>query len=256
MNHQSKTRLIDSNIKIEAMQKEALENELKFKKLMTETSETEFVSGINVQEVSYVEPEIAIEAAQTTAIKIIEDANLKVKTIIEEAETERKILYERTFQEAKTDGYREGAIAAQLEYDQKVTGWEQKIQQAQDEYEEKIDQLEPLIVDTLLEVMEKVLEIQITDKREIILALIRKSILHIDNTKEFRVFLNQTQLEYLNEHFQRFQKELGQGKAVDCFSDDSLMDEQCRIETDFGTYHCGFDTYFKNLVKEIKTLSI
>lgn len=251
MNHQSKTRLIDSNLKMEALQKE-----VERKVEIAETTETEFVSGINVQEISYVEPQIVIENAQSKANQIVDDAKNQVKKLLDEAEHEKERIFDQAFQEGKTEGYRDGTLLSQSEYDNKAAELDQKKNELQEEYEEMQNQMEPLIVDTLLEVMEKVLEIQITDKREIILALIRKSILNIENTKEFRVFLNRTQLEYLNQHFQRFEKELGQGKTVICFSDDSLMDEQCRIETDFGTYYCGFDTYFRNLVKEIKLLSI
>lgn len=253
VNHQSNSRLIDSNVKIEALQKEV---ERKAATEPSETSETEFVSGLNFQGQSYVEPELVIEDAQTKASQMIEDAKTQAKNMVDKAAQEKERIFEQAFQEGKSEGYRDGTLTSQIEYDQKVIELEEKEQKLQKDYDDKQSQMEPLIVDTLLEVIEKVLELQITDKREIILSLIRKSILHIENTKDFRVFLNRTQLDYLNEHFQRFQKELGQGKTVTCFSDDSLMDEQCRIETDFGTYYCGFDTYFRNLVKEIKTLSI
>jgi flagellar assembly protein FliH len=260
VNQQLKTRLIDSNQKIEALQKEVEQREIERKTLATEATEVEFIDGIEVQKVAYVEPKITAEAALISSNQILEDAKIQANKIIDDARLEKEKIYDQVFQEAKKDGYRDGyrdgTLSTQLEYDEKVVEWEKKIKQIQEEYEEKQKQMEPLIVDTLLEVIEKVIEIQITDKREIVLSLIRKSILHIDNTKDFRIFLNRTQLDYLNENFQQFQKELGQGKTVNCFSDDSLMDEQCRIETDFGTYHCGFDTYFKNLIKEIKTLSI
>ena len=260
VSQQSKARLIDSNVKIEALQKEVERKEIERKTMEAQNSEADFIDGIEMQHVVYADPQITIETAQVKSNQILEDAQRQANTMIDEARHEKEQIYDQAFQEAKKDGYRDGyrdgTLSAQLEYDEKVVEWEQKIKQIQDEYEEKQNQMEPLIVDTFLDVFEKVFKIQITDKREIILSLIKKSILHIDNTKDFRIFLNRTQLDYLNENFQRFQQELGQGKTVDCFSDDSLLDEQCRIETDFGTYHCGFDTYFKNLVKEIKTLSI
>ena len=255
VSQQSKARLIDSNVKIEALQKE-----VERKAKVIQNAGTDFIGGIEAQQVTYLDPQMTIEAATMKSNQILEDAQKQANTLIDEARHEKEQLYDQVFQEAKKDGYRDGyrdgTLSAQLEYEEKVMEWEQKIKQIQDEYEEKQNQMEPLIVDTFLEVFEKVFEIQITDKRDIILSLIKKSILHIDNTKDFRIFLNRTQLDYLNENFQQFQQELGQGKTINCFSDDSLLDEQCRIETDFGTYHCGFDSYFKNLVKEIKTLSI
>ena len=52
------------------------------------------------------------------------------------------------------------------------------------------------------------------------------------------------------------QEQVGNSKFIEGLLDTSLSEEQCRIETDYGTYHCGYDTYYKNLIKDIQTLSL
>ena len=163
-----------------------------------------------------------MEDAHVKIEELIEKAKTEAKQIVDQAEKEKDVLYKQAFQEGKQDGYQQGMIDLQVEHDKKMNDFQLEIKRVQDEYEEKKNQLEPLLVDTLLKLLDEVLEVQISDKRKIILALLKKSLLQIENSNEFKVFLNRNQMDYLNENFESFQAEIGREKKVDCFLDDSL----------------------------------
>lgn len=243
-------RMIDSNVKMEAIWKEAE------KKKAPISSLEEFQEGIFAEPLEVITPEELLQDAQDQAERTLKSANEEAEQILILANQEM----DRILQEAKNtghmEGYQEGVEIANKEYVQKQLELSKEKERLEANYQTQLDQMESQVVKTLLHVMDQVLEIQIEDLAPVILGLIKKSIRHIDNAKEYKIFLNQKQLNYFHEHLTEIQEQVGNTKFIEGLLDTSLTDEQCRIETDYGTYHCGYDTYYKNLIKDIQTLSL
>ena len=243
-------RMIDSNVKMEALWKEA-------EKKKTEVSlPDEFQEGIFAEPLEVISPEELLQDAQDQAERTLKSANEEAEQILILANQER----ERVLQEAKNaghlEGYQDGVENANKEYEQKKFELSKEREELEAHYQAQLDQMETQIVQTLLNVLDQVLEIQIVDLAPVVLGLIKKTIRHIDNAKEFKIYLNQKQLDYFHEHLAEIQEQVGNSKFIEGLLDTSLSEEQCRIETDYGTYHCGYDTYYKNLIKDIQTLSL
>lgn len=249
-NQPNSKRMIDSNVKMEALWKAAE------KKKSDIFSPDEFQEGIFAEPVEVISPEELLEDAQNQAERTLKSANEEAEQILILANQERERILQEAKNEGHMEGYRDGVESANKEYDQKLFELAKEKDDLEAHYQAQLDQMESQIVDTLLNVIERVLDIQIEELSPVVLGLVKKSIRHIDNAKEFKVFLNQKQLDYFHDHMAEIQEQVGNSKFIEGLLDNSLADEQCRIETDYGTYHCGYDTYYKNLIKDIQTLSL
>lgn len=249
-NHLDSKRLIDSNPKMEALWKKAEHNK------MAQSGNHEFQEGIFAEPVSIIEPETMVEDAQEEAQRIIQSANEKAEQILILSNQERDKVLQEASTQGQMEGYRQGIEEAEKEYNQKKDLLEKEKQALEKDYQSKLAEVENQVVETLLTVIDQVLEVQLEDFSPIILGLVKKSIRHIDHVKEFKIFLNQKQLDYIQENIDEVKEQISSNIRLECLLDSSLTDIQCRIETDFGSYHCGYDAYYKNLIKDIKTMSL
>ena len=243
-------RMIDSNTKMEELQREAKKNKI------SNSVPAEFQEGIFAEPVEVISPEELLLDAQNQAERILQSANEEAEQFIVLANQEKEKIYQEARNTGHMEGYQAGIESARKEYEQKQLELLAEKNRMDEDYQRQLEQMESMIVDTLLKVMDQVLEIHVEDMAPIILGLVKKSIRNIDNAKEYKIFLNQNQLNYFHEHLDEIQEQVGNTKLIEGLLDTSLTDEQCRIETDFGTYHCGYDTYYKNLIKDIQTLSL
>ena len=116
--------------------------------------------------------------------------------------------------------------------------------------------MEREIVSAITTVMERVFHVQFQEKREILLALVQKTLSNVEIGKSFRIRASERNKKYLDEHMDSLRAQVGSEVSVEVASDASMGEESCMIETDFGVFDCGIDTQMKSLVKEIQKLSM
>ena len=216
-----------------------------------------FIAGLDVEEV-YEEPqptpEEILEEARQEAERILAEAGAKVAQMENEASHHAELLYEQKRQE----GYNAGATQAQAELDAEKSRlqseYEALSQGLQGEYEEKLDALEHDLVDVMIQVFHKVFHIQFDNKKQILLHLIKDTLLGIDGGKVFHIRVAENNFKFIESHVADLKEKIGNDVNIDVINDMSLDENACLIETENGIYNCGIDMVLDNLEKDIRSL--
>ena len=216
-----------------------------------------FFDGLNAEEV-YVEPqpdpEEILEEARQEAERILAEAGARVAQMENEASHHAELLYEQKRQE----GYNAGVSQSQAElekYKAKVQSeYDALGQNLQMEYESKLDILEQDIVDVMIRVFNKVFHIQFDNKRQILLHLIKDTLLGIDAGKNFHIRVAETNFKFIESHVADIKEKIGNDVNIDVINDMTMNENDCIIETENGVHNCGIDTVLDNLEKDIRSL--
>ncbi len=257
------TRIINSNQMVEEKLAK-LEQEYQAKQRgFAEPDADGFQAGIPATEVEVdyseeepVDDSAQLEDARNQAEEILAEARNQADQILEEARNQADAIRQQAKEEGNAAGYQEGCDQAKLELQQEKNALEEERQQMQEQYETRLSQMEPELVDTIIQVFDRVFHIQYSDKREILLYLVTKTMTGADGTSQFHIRVGQDNYLFLETHKDEITAAAGEHAAVSVVSDPLLDETQCMIETENGIYDCSMDTELKNLLKDIKSLSL
>lgn len=195
-----------------------------------------------------------LEEAQEQADDIISQAQKKAEDILNSA----NIKAEYIFEENKKKGYEEGSKDKLADVMKMKEGVEAEIEsrkeQLEMEYQQKSDVLENDIVEAIIQVFNKVFHIQFDNKKEILLHLIKNTLMNVEVGKEFRIHVSQNNYKFINSHLDDIKLNIGNDVNIEVVNDASLGTEDCQIETNFGVFDCGIDMELNTLIKDIRTL--
>lgn len=196
----------------------------------------------------------ALEAARLEAEKITAAAREEAEQIAARAKEEAAHLFE----EQKRLGYEEGVRQKEEELAAKSASMEESLKakerELDDAYGERLSHMETDIVDAVITVFDKVFGIQYEDHRQILLALVKNTLLDIDPGDKIRIHTGEGDRNLLEQHQEELQETAGQGVTIEFVHDNKLSDGQCQIETAFGVFDCSVDTELSNLMKNIRSL--
>ena len=223
-----------------------------------------FLAGLDVEEIQ-LEPEITpeeiLEQARAEAEGILIAARLESEKMADEAQRRAEMLFEQK----KQQGYQEGVSKLQdevlerksqleAEFREKEAELEQTAQALQADYEAKLEVLESDMVDVMIRVFHKVFNIQFDNKKQIILHLIKDTLLGIDSGKNFVVRVAESNYKFIESHVADIKEKIGNDVSIDVVNDMNLGEDDCIIETATGVYNCGIDMVLSNLEKDIRSL--
>ena len=197
-----------------------------------------------------------IEEAEEQAEKIKHDARFAADMILSEAEEQAQALKSHYEEEGKKTGYQEGIAQAMQEYNAKEAILEDENQRMKDEYLKKQEELEGKIVNCVCDFLEQFFMVQFGDSKELLLHLVDNCLLNIENSKQFLIKANDAGYEFLQENKAVLQEKVGNDAVLDIVKDPVLTEGQCLIETDGGVFDCSLDTEMRNLIKDLRSLSI
>ncbi len=216
-----------------------------------------FLAGLNAEEV-YVEPqpnpEEILEEARQEAERILAEAGAKAAQIENEASHHAELLYEQKRQEGYNAGVAQFQSELEAEKNKLQSEYEALNKSLQSEYEEKFDNMEHDLVDVMIRVFHKVFHIQFDNKKQILLHLIKDTLLGIDAGKVFNIRVAEANFKYIESHVADIKEKVGNDVSIDVINDMSLQDDDCIIETQNGVYNCGMDMVLDNLEKDIRSL--
>ena len=223
-----------------------------------------FLAGLAAEEI-HLEPEVTpeeiISQAHAQAEGILAIARVDAEKITDEAKSQAELLFEQK----KQQGYQEGVsrlqdeilerkVKLQEEYNRKELELQQTAQRLQADYEAKLDTLEQDMVDVMIRVFHKVFHVQFDNKKQIILHLIKDTLLGIDDGKNFVVRVSETNYKFVESHVADIKEKIGNDVSIDVVNDRNLEENDCIIETATGVYNCGIDIVLSNLEKDIRSL--
>ena len=245
-------RIIDYNEILKEKIKSFTELSEKNKKRMDSDG---FVNGLDapVIEVDDDMSDAGLSQAATleseSADDIINNARQEADDIIDEANK----------QAAHENGYNEGLLSAQNEYNDKAMQLENeynaKVSELEEQYSKMREEIEPDLVNTLMDVFEKVTHTIAEDNKEIVLHLINNVMKNVDNSHEFVIKVSPEDYQFVADNQGKIYCAMSSEVNLEVVQEASLKSSECIIETDTGVFNCSLDIELNNLIKEIKLLS-
>ena len=266
---------IDMNQRAEEFQRLYIESLPKFKEIEEvseqEVQESYFLTDDSGMVFPQTEEDIAIfcenakEKLQTELQQLREAAEEECRLLRMEAEEECKRIIaesvksteaerETVLREAKKSGYEEGRKQAIQETDALRQELLQKISDQEADYAQKIETLEPDIVELIIGIVHNLTGVLLDERRDIILHIIRHSMLGIENSSSYIVRVSKEDFDFLNSRKQELLNEL-QGNKIEIVIDPLLTRSQCTIETDTRIIDCSLDVQLKNLTSDLRMLA-
>lgn len=196
-----------------------------------------------------------INNARQEADDIIDEANKQAEIILSEAKGQA----EEVKSEAHENGYNEGLLSAQNEYNDKAMQLENeynaKVSELEEQYSKMKEEIEPDLVNTLMDVFEKVTHTIAEDNKEIVLHLINNVMKNVDNSHEFVIKVSPEDYQFVADNQGKIYCAMSSEVNLEVVQEASLKSSECIIETDTGVFNCSLDIELNNLIKEIKLLS-
>ncbi len=208
------------------------------------------------EEIPPISSEMLLEEATEEAEKIKHDARFAADMILDEARDQAEALKRHYEEEGKKTGYQEGLGQAMQEFDAKKAELEAENNRIREEYEKKRESLESEIVTSVCDVLEQFFQVQFGDSKELLLHLVDNCLLNIENSKEFLIKVNDEGYAFLQENKAQLQEKVGSDVVLDIVRDPVLGEGGCIIETDGGVFDCSLDTQMRNLIKDLRSLSV
>lgn len=210
----------------------------------------------NPDGISYSENEMPEEMPEPEIPQIDMEAILeKEEQILAEARAKAEEEAEALKQQALEEATRQAEEALDLRRQELEEEFQQAQLHLQQSYEQQISSIEPDMVDAFLDIFQQVLHVEVTDYRDIMIALIKSTLLSADNPKELSIQVGDENFEQVKEELPMLKELLGEDAKLEILKNSQLGPRDCKIETDFGIYDCGFDVQLKNLKNRIRLLS-
>ncbi len=194
------------------------------------------------------------EAAEEECRLLRMEAEEECKKMIADSAKKTEDEKKQILSEAQKRGYEEGKEQAQIEAESLRQELKQQIAANALSYEKKVEALEPDIVEMIIGVVHNLTGVLLDERRDIILHIIRHSMLGIENSSSFIVRVSKDDYDFLNSRKQELLDEL-QGNKIEIVADPMLKRAQCTIETDTRIIDCSLDVQLKNLTSDLKMLA-
>lgn len=187
--------------------------------------------------------------------EMIEQAKLEAEKIIDDARNESDALKRQAYDSAEKEGYSAGYSKGIEEAEQlKKSVQQEKVRQEQD-YQRELDRIEPMLVDTIVDVVETVFQIQFAEKKDFVMHLLQATLNKIEGSKDYLIRVSKEDFTVLTENKSDIQLQLPRNASLEIVEDLTLVKNQCLIETDGGVFDCGLDTQFDSLTRDLRTLA-
>lgn len=230
-----------------------------------------FTAGLNADQVEQllVDPsddETDIQAVSADAAKMVENANEEAERILadaregaagilEQAKADAEALKAEAVQNGHGEGYQTGYDEGLKRAKEVEDTYHEKEQQLFKDYEQKLEELEPQFVEALTGIYEHIFHVDLSEKKEIILYLLKDTVRNIEGGKNFLVHVSKTDFEFVSAHKQELFDGIGSSSTVEVIEDLTLPEGQCFVEAESGIFDCSLGTELSLLKKELKLLS-
>ena len=198
--------------------------------------------------------QVTLEVAKREAQSIIENAQVNAQQILQNAGEKANKLMQEQKQLGYAEGGKEKEEALEAQYREKEQELEARKQELESQYEQNINAMEGDIVDAVIQVYNKVFDIQFDDKKQLLLSLVKNTVSDIEIEKNFKIRVSEANYSFMKDNLDGLKSRVGQDIDIEVVNDNKMKDTDCQIETNFGIFDCGIDMELANLEKAIRSL--
>ena len=201
------------------------------------------------------EEEAEEEQEAPSAEQLREEALLEIEQLKAEAEHRLAEEREQVLADAKKQGLQEGRTKGQQEFEAQKNQLAAKAEELDRQFEEMVRQLEPHFIETLTDIYEYVLGVNLSADRDIVIHLVERAMCRIEGGKSYIVRVSREDYPYVSMQKKQIVTEGAAGAAVEIVEDATLLKNQAMIETDGGIFDCSLGTQLAELTRKLKLLS-
>jgi len=200
--------------------------------------------------------EKAIHDVEEMRKQMMEEAQADVAIMKNEAAVELDRERAMTIEIAKNEGYQLGMEQAKLEMDRMKNELQKQRKQWEEEYEDKLYDLEPQFVRHITNIYEKIFQIELSDKKEIVMNVLHNAMQKIEGTKNYIIHVSRDDYSLVNEHKNELvDAAMAADVIIDVVEDMTMKHGDCMIETANGIFDCGIDTQLTAIKRRLTLLS-
>ena len=220
----------------------------------TASAEAEFAPGVPVVNFDEMVKQKTEEADQEAAA-ILEHAREDAAGLLSDARQQVDDLREAARREGIALGKEEGMNQAQEEINRIEAELAARKQQQEQEYEKMIQDTESQYVEVLCSLIRKLTGVIVSDRRDVILHLIRSGIADMEPAKHYTIRVCADDLLYIEGNKEDILEKTGIEGMLEVQEEKGLSEGECIIETDTQMIDCGFQTQLENLISTLRMLA-
>ncbi len=226
----------------------------------TELNEIENITSVNEEKKEQIKEELKEEldelrtAAEEECRRLKSNTEEECRQLIEDAKKKADKERAKLLIDTRREGYNEGKEIALNEVEELKVKLRQQISDNEADYENKVNQMEPAFVELVIQLVQKITGILVEDRRDLMLHVIRQSMLGIESSNNFIIRVSKADYDFINSKKQELLFELREN-TIEIVEDPILERAQCIIETDTRVLDCSLDVQLKNLIADLKLLS-
>lgn len=194
------------------------------------------------------------EELDREAATIVEHAGEEAREIIQQAKERADAVREDARQEGLALGREEGLRAAQEEIEQMKVELANRKKQQEQEYANMIQRTEGQYVEILCSLIRKLTGVLVSDRKDVILHLIRSGIADMEPAKHYTLRVCTEDLLYIESNKEEIVEKTGITGTLEVQEEKGLTEGECIIETDRQMIDCGFQTQLENLISTLRML--
>lgn len=242
----------DARVKIRSV--EEVEREASQEKNGELAAGSEFSPGVpvvNFDEVMQEKEKEAKEAAE----KIVSEAEARAEQLLSEAEAQAGQMKEKACEEGREAGREEGLAKAEEELSALRQNMQEEKENQEQEYRKMITEVEGRYVEVLCSLVQKITGVLVSDKKDVLLHLIRSSIADMEPASSYIIRASSEDVLFVESHRDEIRNKAGITATVEVQEEKSLGKDDCIIETDTQMVDCGFRTQLDNLVSTLRMIA-
>ena len=193
--------------------------------------------------------------AEAFADSIIDGARVQSGKIMAQAKEEADRIFAEAKEEGMQLGLQEGLAASQQELEQLKSDLKEELKAKEKECEEYEAGLELKYTEVLCSLIQKLTGVLLSDKKDIMLHLIRSTVADMDSAKHYVIRVSSEDFVLVDSHKDEIRMKLGVDVTVDVQEEKGLQKDQCIIEADNQMVDCGFHTQLDNLISTLRMLA-
>lgn len=198
---------------------------------------------------------ISAQAQEMLAEARREADRIKSKALTE-AQQEIESLRSRGYDEGKEQGYEDGYNEGMTQVESLRTSLEEERTRHDKEYHEMVNELEPKFVETMTDIYEKVLKVDLAKDHDILVHLISSAMHKIEGSSNYLIHVSREDYQYvILKKEEALVSAVSPHSSVEIVEDMTLGANDCIIETDGGVFDCGLGTQLEELSQKLKLLS-
>lgn len=188
-----------------------------------------------------------LEAAREEAEMIIKEANFEAERIVNQIQNQAMENAAAILEETRQKGFEEGYNEVKKQYEDLLEEAEFIKEHARIEYKEVLESIESDAVNIVLDIARKVLGMEISTNKEVVLGLIKQAFEKCSSKENVVLKVSNEDFDYICAN-----KDIIMGMVegigeLDIKKDSSLKAGGCTVETAYGTIDAGMQTKFKKI---------